>query len=85
MFEFVFNLIFFSFKRRLASLYDESPSTINTNKMCEDKNNKEIKTELVFDEDSIDSGFSEECKQQLFENSFTNVTILHINKIRKNN
>ena len=43
MFEFVFNLIFFSFKRRLASLYDESPSTINTNKMCEDKNNKEIK------------------------------------------
>jgi hypothetical protein len=54
----VFNL------RRLVSLYDDSPNALV---MCQ-SNNKEIKTEMTFDDDSNDSGFNEECKHHFFEN-----------------
>lgn len=39
---------------------------------------------LVFDDDSNDSGFNEECKQQIFENSFLSVSIKYNNR-RENN
>lgn len=49
--------------------------------MCDENIiNNEIKTALVFDEDSSDSGFNEEFKQQITQqntlnNSFSNVCI----------
>ena len=42
--------------------------------MCEYKENNDIKTEFIFDDDSNDSGFNEECKNHFFENLSLNVS-----------